>query len=100
MAFTNPYEKSMSMATFAGGLSDLLNQFLMYKMIQQMYPRKKGEQKQEIPTELPPPRLGGQFDIGSQVPGLAPAQMQQGPDIMQILQLLQMLGGDYGSQGI
>ena len=81
--FYNPYEKKMSGATAIGGISDIINQFLMLKMIKQMYPDKKKEQRRVGTSQLPTPRIGAN----------APGTMQQNPDIMQLLmQLLQSQG--------
>lgn len=92
MGFYSPLKKGPDIM---GGLTDYFQQFLMMKLLKQMYPKKK-EKREKVPTELPPPRMGTQFDIGSQIQSMAlgPGQMQQGQplDINQILQMLQMLG--------
>lgn len=77
-----------------GGLQDLMSQFMMYQMIQKMYPDKEGKKGKGSPdtgnifmgqTPLP---------SGREMPSELPmGQPQPGIDIQQIMQMLQALGG-------
>lgn len=90
MAFYNPMQAGPD---WGGGISELLNMFLMYKMVQQMYPdgKKKGDKE----TYKGMPKIGEMFLGETPVPpGRDIPQPQTGqPDIQQIMQ---MLGGIMG----
>ena len=119
MAFYNPLQSGPD---WGGGIQDLMQQFMMYKLISQMYPgdekgKKKGEKETlrgmpkigEIfrdvsPTDLPSARemplgglrLGGlpeMMNLPMGQPPMGQAQQQPGIDMQQIMQMLQMLGG-------
>ncbi len=112
MAFYDPLRSGPD---WGGGIQDLMQQFMMYKLISQMYPgdkkkKKKGEKEtlrgmpkvgemflDQSPVDLPqqremPPELSMmQPQMGQ--PPMGQAQQQPGIDIQQIMQMLQMLGG-------
>lgn len=93
-----------------GGIQNLMQQFMMYKLISQMYP---GGDKEGEETLRGMPKIGEMFQGETQIPPgedpmaaimsalggqqgqpgetLLPPQQPQG--IQQILQMLQMLGG-------
>lgn len=97
---------------WGGGIQDLMQQFMMYKLISQMYPsdekgKKKGEKEtlrgmprvgemflDQSPVDLPPQREMPQLPMGQMgQPPMGQAQQQPGIDMQQIMQMLQMLGG-------
>ena len=119
MSFYNP---QMAGPDFGGGIQDLMQQFMMYKLISQMYPgdekgKKKGEKEtlrgmpkvgemfldqspQDLPSarEMPMggPQLGSLPDIMNLPMGQPPmgqAQQQPGIDMQQIMKMLSMIGG-------
>jgi hypothetical protein len=114
------YDPLRSGPDWGGGLQDLIQQFLMFKMISQMYPDEKGKKGKETPgiskvgemffgEPLAKEIQGGAVDelISSpmgqpplpppQVPQLPMGQMgqtqqQPGIDIQQIMQMLGISG--------
>lgn len=97
MSFYSPLSASPDIG---GGIQDLVQQFLMYKLIQGMYPGDKGKKE----TLRGMPKVGEMFmpetplPAQREMPQLPMGQMGQQqpggqPDIQQILQMLQMLGG-------
>ena len=107
MSFYNPMQAGPD---WGGGIQDLMSQFMMYQLISQMYPGEEGKKKGEKETLRGMPKIGEMFlgetplppaqeiPFGGQPPmgqmGQAPmGQAQQQPDIQQIMQMLQMLGG-------
>ncbi len=100
---------------WGGGIQDLMQQFMMYKLISQIYPGEEGKKKgdketlrgmpkvgemflDQSPVDLPqqremPPELSMmQPPMGGQPP-MGQAQQQPGIDMQQIMQMLQMFGG-------
>lgn len=92
------YEPQMAGPDWGGGINELLNMFIMYKLIEQMYPSEKGKkgkkgEKEGMPdignilmgeTPLPPQQ--------EMPPGLPMGQMGQPQSGIDIQQIMQMLG--------
>ena len=106
MSFYNP---QMQNPDFGGGIQELMSQFMIMKMIQAMYPDDKKKKKGEKETLRGMPKVGEMFlgetglppqremPFGGQLP-MGQGQQPQ-PDIQQIMQILQMLGGIPGLMG-
>lgn len=107
MSFYNPMQAGPDIG---GGIQDLMQQFMMYKLISQIYPSEEGKKKDEketlrgmpkigemfldqSPVDLPPQREMPQLPMGQMGQPLMGQGQQPQPDIQQILQMLQMLGG-------
>ncbi len=105
MSFYNPMQAGPD---WGGGIQDLMQQFMMYKLISQIYPGEKGKKKgdketlrgmpkvgemflDQSPQDLPPAREMPQLPMGQ--PPMGQAQQQPGIDMQQIMQMLQALGG-------
>ena len=112
MSFYSPMQAGPD---WGGGIQDLMQQFMMYKLISQIYPGEKGKKKGEKETLRGMPKVGEMFldqspqdlpqqremppelsmmqpPMGGQPP-MGQAQQQPGIDMQQIMQMLQMLGG-------
>ena len=103
MSFYSPMQAGPD---WGGGIQDLIQQFLMFQLIQQMYPDEKKGKKGEKETLRGMPKIGEMFlgetplppqqemPFGGQLPmgqmGQPPMGQQPGIDIQQIMQ---MLGG-------
>ncbi len=106
MAFYSPLQSGPD---WGGGIQDLMQQFMMYKLISQMYPGEEGKKKGEKGTPRGMPKIGEMFldqspqdlppsremppELSMMQPPMGQAQQQPGIDMQQIMQMLQMLGG-------
>jgi len=107
MAFYDPMRAGPDIF---GGLSDLFSQYMMFRLIQQMYPEEKGKKGEKdtlrgmpkigeifrdvSPVDLPPAQeipFGGQLPMGQM--GQPPMGQGQQPPGIDIQQIMQMLGG-------